>query len=103
MYEKIKKDIAQMDEKFTRLVDEMSPVVFRYRGESENKPLHSGYIAQEMEAAMERAGMTRADVAALDGQDGTGSMSISYAEIVPMLHLKIKQLERRIKVLEGAA
>lgn len=99
----VKRDIALMPERYLRLLDELRPAVYRYRWESGDAPLHCGYIAQEMEQAIARAGLTRAEVAALSGTDGTGQMAIGYTELIPVLHLKINALEARIRKLEGAA
>ena len=49
------------------------------------------------------AGLTRKDLAALVGTDGTGQMGIGYEELIPIFHLKINALEARIRKLEGAA
>ena len=99
----IKKDVADMPERYLRLLDELRPVVYRYREERPAAPLHWGYIAQEMEAALGRAGMGREDAAALAGEDGTGQMGIGYAELIPLLHMKIRQLEQRLARLEAGA
>ena len=99
----IKKDIADFPERYMKLLDEMRPVVYRYKEEWDSRPLHWGYIAQEMEEAITRAGMTRDDAAALVGEDGTGQMGIGYAELIPLLHMKIRQLERRLERLEAGA
>ena len=96
----IKKDIAPLPEVYMRLLDEMRPVIYRYDDEPDDGPIHVGYIAQEMEEAIGRAGLTRADVAALVGQDGTGQMGIGYDELIPILQMKLNALEARIVRLE---
>ena len=96
----IKKDIAPLPAVYMRLLDEMRPVIFRYDDQPDDGPIHVGYIAQEMEQAIARAGLTRADVAALVGRDGTGQMGIGYDELIPILHMKLNALEARIGRLE---
>ncbi len=97
----IKKDIAPLPEKYLRLLEEMRPVIYRYRDQPDDGPVHTGYIAQEMEQAIARAGLTRADVAALVGRDGTGQMGIGYDELIPILHLWMTRLEQRVQRLEA--
>ena len=97
----IKKDIKALPEIYLRLLEEMRPVIYRYKDQPDDGPIHAGYIAQEMEAAITRAGLTRADVAALVGRDGTGQMGICYDELIPIMHMKINQLEQRLARLEA--
>lgn len=97
----IKKDIADLPERYMQMLDGMRPVTYRYTWQKDGEPVHWGYIAQEMEQAVARAGMTREDVAALVGRDGTGQMGIGYTELIPLLHMKIRQLEQRLARLEA--
>ena len=99
----VKKDIAALPDKYVGLLRQMEPALFRYKQEDADGPLHAGYIAQEMEQAIARAGMSRGEVAALFGTDGTGEMGIRYTELIPMMHLWLRQLEDRLARLEGAA
>ena len=96
-----KKDISVMPERYLDLLPRLAPKVFRYTDEDDTAPLHWGYIAQEVEAALESAGMTRGDMAALMGTDGMGDMCIGYTELIPLLHMKIRQLEQRLARLEA--
>ena len=98
-----KKDIAAMPEKYMAMLDGMTPRLFRYTWEAEDAPLHSGYVAQEMQAAMEAAGLAPDQVGALSMGGEEQLMGISYSELIPMLHMKIRALEGRIERLEGAA
>ncbi len=97
----IKKDVTDLPERYIKMLDGMRPVAYRYTWQKDGEPVHWGYIAQEMEAAVARAGMTRADVAALVGRDGTGQMGIGYTELIPLLHMKIRRLEQRLERLEA--
>lgn len=96
-----KKDISDLPEEYVALFDKLRPVRFHYKtDDSTFDPYKWGYIAQEMERAIYDVGLTRHDVGALVGEDGTGLMAISYSGLIPMFHLKIRQLEERIKQLE---
>lgn len=93
----MKKDITDLPEERTELLDVMIPRMFRYKDEADDAPMKYGYIAQEVEEAIKSVGLTRGDVAALYGEDGTGKMGISYTEFIPLLHLKLRQMEREHK------
>ncbi len=96
-----KRDIEDIDERYLAIMDNISPVRFKYVGQSEPAAFALGYIAQDVEAALGKAGLTRADFAGLSGEDGTGCMALSYDDFIPLLHLKLRALEARIDRLEG--
>ena len=95
-----KRNIEAIDERYLAILDEIGPVRFKYVGQDEPAAYALGYIAQDVEAALLKAGLTRGDFAGLSGEDGTGCMALSYDDFVPLLHLKINALERRIRELE---
>ena len=99
----VKKAIEVLPEEYEGIFAHLTPKRFRYTWEEDDAPLHLGYIAQELESALFMAGLTRKDLAALVGTDGTGQMGIGYEELIPIFHLKINALEARIRKLEGAA
>lgn len=90
-------------ERYMAFMDALTPVRYRYKTEAGDAPLHIGYIWQDAEAALAAAGLARGDMAALgEVQDDTGAVArgIAYGELIPLLHLAIKRLERRIADLE---
>lgn len=97
----LKKDIEPMTEAYGRVLDRMNPVRYRYKTEQDDAPVHLGYIAQDVESAMEEEGI---DNSALVGQytdeEGNVRMALAYDELIPMLHMAIKGLEKRISDLE---
>ena len=99
---RLKKDIEPLPEVYARVLDGMTPVRFRYESEPEGGAYHMGYIAQDAAAALAGAGLAPEDMAAVGVRtDGDGHMSLAYGELVALLHLKIRCLERRLDALQA--
>lgn len=94
-----KKAIEPLTDAYERLLDKIEPQRFHYQNEADNAPYHLGYVAQDVLAALEDVGLERKDLAAVAGEDG--DLGIAYAELVPLLHKKIKSLEDRVERLES--
>ena len=91
------------------IVDRLRPVRYKRRGGPET--VHYGFIAQEVEAALEAAGADTADLGILTfdaGPEGARkNYALAYGEFVPLLVDKIQrqqkqidELTRRIEALE---
>ena len=94
-----KKAIGPVSDTYEKLLDKIEPQRFRYKDEPDDAPFHVGYIAQDVLAALEDVGLDRTDLAAVAGEEG--DLGIAYAELVPLLHKKVKTLEARVAQLEG--
>lgn len=94
-----KKAIESVSDAYEKLLDKLEPKRFRYKNEADDAPYHVGYIAQDVLAALEDVGLERKDLAAVAGEEG--DLGIAYAELIPLLHKKIKSLEDRVDRLEG--
>lgn len=96
-----KKDSIQYDvDKYLPVFDGLNPATFYYKEHNCGKR-HLGFIAQDVESAMESAGIKHEEFAPLDIRSD-GSYGLRYTEFIPLLVAKIKQLEQRISELEGA-
>ena len=93
-----KKAIEPVPDAYEVLLDKLEPQRFRYKDEADDAPYHVGYIAQDVLDALEDAGLHRTDLAAIAGEEG--GLGIAYAELVPLLHKKVKTLEARVAQLE---
>ena len=91
----IKRDITELDERYLTFIDNIPPVSFRYKEQPDDAPFAVGYIAQDVEAALGKAGMTRADFSGIVGTDGEGDMALGYTQFIPILHLKINDVEKK--------
>ena len=112
----------ELDDRYMKMYDELKPVSFNLKDDDE--PLtYTGLVAQDVEDAMEKAGLEPNDFAALRKEkdieilsddneneickpvmDENGeekyNYSLDYTKFVALNIMKIKQLEQRIKDLE---
>ncbi len=95
-----KKDISPMTSDYLKIFDRMEPSFYRYIDEADDAPIHYGYIAQDVEQALYDAGKTRTDMAALLGDGDNEMMALGYTEFIPLMHLKLKQIDERLNRLE---
>lgn len=97
-----KHSIADIDERYLVLVDNLRPCVYRYNHGTSNR-LHTGFIAQEFEDALKLAGIDKQECAALcirTNDDGSEHWGLRYDEIVALNTYKIQSLNGRIVELE---
>lgn len=96
-----KNSIEALPEGYEAFVDGLAPVRFKYN-EGTSGRYHVGYIAQDVAAALEAAGLSTQDFAGyVDMGDNVG-LGLAYDEFVALLHLKIKRLEQRLAALTAA-
>lgn len=84
-------------DKYLEVFDQLRPCVFRLKGRHRR---HLGFIAQEVEAATQAAGIDSTDFAALC-IDEKGGYGLRYEEFIPLLVAKVQRLEARLEKLEG--
>ena len=96
--ERAKNSISDLDGRYIALIDGLTPRRFRYRSDKTGT-IHTGFIAQELDEAMKAAGLSGAELAALD-KSGE-AWGIRYEELLAPMLAKIKSLEARISALEA--
>lgn len=103
---RVKDDIKALEEKHIAFFKALRPVQFKYK-EGDSGRTHTGFIAQEVEEAVEEAGMTSQDMA-LVVKDPSDRYYLRYEEIISVqtkviqdLMAKVESLEARITKLEG--
>lgn len=94
---KEKNNIEELPEAYAALLDKIKPVRFRYNGKGDT--YHVGFVAQDVEGALESSGLSREDFGGL--VDVNGTKALAYDEFVGLLLQKMRQLEKRINDLEG--
>lgn len=99
---RLKNSIKEFDSRYSKMFDLLIPKLFKYNvGESDR--YHAGFIAQELDDAMYKAGISRKEFAGLciSAKDTPEeSWGIRYEEIIPILTYEIQNLKKRIKELE---
>ncbi len=102
---RVKDDIKTLEEKHIAFFKALRPVQFKYK-EGDSGRTHTGFIAQEVEEAVEEAGMTSQDMAVVV-KDPSDRYYLRYEEIISVqtkviqdLMAKVESLEARITKLE---
>lgn len=93
-----KNSISSPSDNYTKLFDALEFKQFKYNDGSSDR-FHLGVIAQELEEAMNKVGISSQDFGGLV-IDEQGNYFVRYDEINVLTALKVKQLENRISELE---
>lgn len=91
-----KKNIKDLDSRYTALMDNLSDVTFQYK---ENRPdqTNCGFIAQDVIAAMEKAGLEPKDFGGFHDHYGDGKdLYLDYMQFIPIMWEILKELRRKI-------
>ncbi len=98
---RLKRNIQSLDSRYLDLIKNLNPVSFNFKDEKSDKKTHAGFIAQEVQEAIEKAGLDDEDIAAIiKPYTEEGYYELSYTEFIPMLLLYIKDLEKQIKEIK---
>ena len=99
-----KNSIEELPEKYLTMMDAITPVRYKMNNGSSNR-YHTGFISQNVKAAMDAAGVSDLDFAGwckdVDAE-GNDIYLLRYSEFISILWAKIKQLEGRIAMLEAS-
>ena len=99
----IKNSIEALPEKYVRMFDLVEPKRYKLNNGTSGR-FHAGFIAQEVEAAMQKCGITSQEFAgwaAAKRKDGSETYFLRYSEFIPVLWAKVREQEERLKRLEG--
>lgn len=92
---RLKENISDLDERYLSVFDAVSAKRYRLIGE---KGYHTGFVAQDFQAALIEAGLDPSEFSAV----GCGNfLSLKYGELLALAWEKIKSLDKRIKGLEA--
>ena len=100
--ENIKHDIAEMPQKYIDMMDDITPVVYKMDNGTSDR-YHTGFIAQNVKAAMDAHGVSDLELAAWCKDvdtEGNELQMLRYVEFIAIMWAKIRQQETRIKKLE---
>lgn len=99
----IKNSIEALPEKYVRMFDIVEPRRYKLNSGTSGR-FHTGFIAQEVEAAMQECGIDSQEFAgwaAAKREDGSETYFLRYSEFIPILWAKVREQEKRLKRLEG--
>ena len=88
-------DVGRYDAFF----DLLRPAAYRYN-HGESGRYHTGFIAQDIEAAVKNAGLESTDFAGYLKDQKTGEYSLRYEEFISLCVDQIQKLKQRVKKLE---
>lgn len=101
-----KEDIEPLNEKHIEFFKALKPVTYKFKDGNSGRH-HTGFIAQDVERAVEDAGLTDKDMAVVV-KDQEGNYYLRYEEIIAVqteviqnLMAKVDTLETRLARLEG--
>ena len=101
----IKNSIEALPEKYVRMFELIEPKRYKLNNGTSGR-YHAGFIAQEVEAAMQKCGITSQEFAgwaAAKRKDGSETYFLRYSEFIPVLWAKVREQEERLKRLEESA
>ena len=88
------------------LVSQLQPKSFNTIVDDENSPVMYGLIAQDLEVALEKVGVTKNSAWILQHEEKNDAKEsdykLNYTKLIPILINAVQELEARIKTLEGA-
>lgn len=96
--ENIKHDIAEIPQKYIDMMDDITPVIYKMDNGTSNR-YHTGFIAQNVKAAMDAHGVSDLELAAWCKDvdtEGNELQMLRYMEFIAIMWAKIKQLEAKI-------
>ncbi|MBR5817799.1 MAG: tail fiber domain-containing protein [Clostridia bacterium] len=93
--------IEALPDAYEALLDKIEPVRFKFNDGNSGR-YHAGFIAQDVKAALEAAGLTTKDFGGFVDVNGDGEeLGLIYGEFIALLLHKIKRQEQRIAALEA--
>lgn len=101
----IKNSIEALPEKYVRMLELVEPKRYKLNSGTSGR-FHTGFIAQEVEAAMRACGIESKEFAgwaAAKRKDGSETYFLRYSEFIPILWAKVREQEERLKRLEESA
>lgn len=98
----VKKDIEFLSDPYEQIFDALEPVSYKFIKNTSDRT-HTGFIAQDVKAAVENAGLTTQDFAAYcewENDDGTTGCGLRYGEFIALCVNEIQKLKKRVAELE---
>lgn len=99
----VKKNIERLSDLYEQIFDALEPVSYKFKVSNNNRT-HAGFIAQDVKAAVENAGLTTQDFAAYcewQKDDGTIGCGLRYSEFIALCVNEIQKLKKRVAELEN--
>jgi hypothetical protein len=96
---RLKNNIVQMPSHYNELLMQVEPKCFSLNRESSEK-IHFGFIAQELEQVIPNLVATGSTIYENNAPHTTPYKSVNYLEFIPLLLLKIQDLQSQVNELK---
>ena len=93
-----KKGIKNLAGKYYELFKKLRPVTFKYKNGTSGR-MHAGFVAQEVEQAMQECGISNEEFGGLIIQDN-GEYGLRYEEFIALQTAVIQDLQKKVEELE---
>lgn len=94
-----KKNITDLDNRYTALLDNLSAATYQYK-ETRPDQTNCGFIAQDVKAAMEKVGLSEKDFGGYHDHYGDGKdLYLDYTQFIPILWEIVKKQQKEIDEL----
>ena len=97
---RLKADIKDDMSKYVNMLERIRPCTYTITADGDGVK-HAGYIAQEVEEALEAAGLSAEDFGGFVYHAEGDNYALRYEEFIPVLHAAVIALTARVKELEG--
>lgn len=91
-----KKNITDLDSRYTALLDNLSAATYQYK-ETRPDQTNCGFIAQDVKAAMEKVGLSEKDFGGYHDHYGDGKdLYLDYTQFIPILWEIVKKQQKEL-------
>ena len=97
---RLKANIKNDMSKYVDMLERLRPCTYTIKADDDGVK-HAGYIAQEVEEALEAAGLSADDFGGFVYHEEEDNYALRYEEFIPVLHAAVIVLTARVKELEG--
>ena len=106
-----KKDFANFDERYIKLFEMIEPMIYQLKSAPEGKSKLSGFIAQDIEGAMNKCGIDKREFGIVKYDEESDSYALIYDMFIPLMFYYIQtkkkefdkfkeDVEKRLSYLE---
>ena len=101
---RLKEDFTKFDERYIELFEKLKPTLYRLKALPKEKSKLAGFIAQEVEEAMEACGIEKGEFGIYKYDEENDSYSLVYEMFIPLLvyyiQTKEQDFENRLSKIE---
>ena len=90
---RLKENITSLTDGLS-FISDLNPVTYNFKTDSREKNMHMGLIAQEVEASLNKSGLTTMSMVSSNGE---GMLGLRYNDLLAPLISSVKQLNEELK------